>query len=102
MSSEVISKRNMASVLLAVGQAHIEVMRKIIRWSSECLAADNTQIALVLVSQAGQFGYNEWEIDVRSQKDIHVDDGLGGESGNSRAADMFDCCLRSIKHIRDP
>ena len=64
MGSKMISKRDMTTVLLAVGRANIQMMGKTARWSAEGLTAGNTQIATVVISQQRQFVGNEGEFDV--------------------------------------
>jgi hypothetical protein len=51
MGAEVVSERDMPSVLLAVGWADIKVMWKIVSRRAEGLTAANTQIAPVFISR---------------------------------------------------
>ena len=90
MGSKIVSKRDMTSVLLAVGRANVKMMGKIAGWSAEGLAAGNSQIATVVISQQRQFADNEGKIGARPQEDVDVNDRFSGESGNCGAAYMFD------------
>ena len=89
MGSKMVSKRDMTSVLLAVGRANIKMMGKIAGWSAEGLTAGNAQIATVVISQQRQFADNEGQIGVGPHDDVDVNDRLGGEPGNCGAAYMF-------------
>src|SRR5262249_35464759 len=50
MPAEIISKRDVLSVRIAVGRADVEVVRKSLVCAAECLTAANSQISLVCVS----------------------------------------------------
>ena len=64
MGSKMVSKRDMSSVLRAIGRANVKMMGKIARWSAEGLTAGNAQIAAVVISQQRQFADNEGKIGV--------------------------------------
>ncbi len=92
MGAKVVSEGEMTVVLLAIRRAEIEVVRRVANRLAEGLTSGNAEIALMLVSQCGESAYRGSEAVGRLQEHVDIDDRLGSESGNCRAADVLDRC----------
>ena len=90
MSAEMISESEVALEFFTVRWAHVKMMRKHMGWRFEGFAAGNAEIASVLVSQARERVDCVVQVFSRLQQNVNVDDGLGGETRDGSAADVFD------------
>src|SRR5689334_2129737 len=62
----------------------------------EGVTTGNAEGSLMLIADCRQLGNHLWKVGGRFQQNVDVDDGLGGESGNCGASDVFDCgCERA-------
>ena len=90
MSAEIIAEGQVSLKLPAARRANVKMTRRVAQRCRKRFALVDTQISLMTISKISQTLDSQWKKFTRRQEHINIDDGLGCQSGNCSATNVFD------------